>query len=159
MKKINNKAFTLIELLVVIAIIAVLVTIVIIAINPLKLIQDSQDARMRADLNQIKAAFQLYYNENKNYPSGTTMPSSGGCWSSGGGCTGTIYMKQVPENVSGGNYLYQGFNGATACNSGTCTDYAVGAILFNPNTEDGNTLTKCTNTDGVSTATFEVCND
>lgn len=167
MIKRKESGFTLIELIIVVAIIGILVTIVIIAINPVRLLHDSQDAKMRSDLQQIKAAFQLYYNENRNYPSGSTIPSSGACWSSGAGCTGTVYMKQVPKSTSNRDFSYQGYNGTTACNSGTCSDYVIGAVLFTPSPDDGNTITKC-KSPGISTlnpagasvaANHEICND
>src|SRR4030042_895204 len=64
----DRKGFTLVELLIVIAIITILVTIVLIAIRPETVINQSNDTKTRSELNQIKIALQMYYNENKAYP-------------------------------------------------------------------------------------------
>lgn len=148
MKK-NNFGFTLVELLVVIGIIAVLVTIVVVAVNPVRLIQNSRDTKRRSDLNQIKAAMQLYYNENKNYPTTATNIPFGSVWT----VSGTTYMKQVPNDTDG-SYSYTGFG---TCGT-SCTDYYITAFLYNPSSDDTNTLTKC-GVSSSSTVKFAVCND
>lgn len=137
--------FTLIELMVVMAVIAVLVTIVIAAIDPVRRIQDAQDSKRRADLNQIKAAMQLYYNDYKAYPTTATNIPFGSVWT----VSGTTYMKQVP-NDTGGSYNYTG----TGTCSTTCTDYLITAHLNHTTADDNNTVTKCGGSDS-----FSVCND
>ncbi len=149
----NKKGFTLVELLVVIAIIGILVTIVVIAINPLQLLNNARDSRRRSDLNQIKAGMQLYYNENKSYPTTVTSIPFGACWSSAAGCTGTIYMRQIPNDAAG-SYVY---NGAGTCGA-TCTEYLVTADLNTQTADDTTTITKCGATD-TATIDFVVCND
>lgn len=67
-KRDNVRGFTLIELLIVIAIIGVLVLIVVIAIDPVRVINDSNDTKTRAELNQVKTSLQLFFNENNFYP-------------------------------------------------------------------------------------------
>src|SRR3972149_6088887 len=69
----RKSGFTLIELLVVIAIIGILVTIVVVAIDPVKLIGESRDAKKREELQQLKNALQLYYNDNNSYPDDATI--------------------------------------------------------------------------------------
>lgn len=142
----NKKGFTLIELIVVIAIIGILVTIVIVAINPVERIQDAQDSKRRADLNQIRAAMQLYYNENKSYPVTGSGPPFGAAWTVGS----ITYMRQVPIDT-GGSYAYAGVN----CTVTACTDYVITADLNNPNADDGRTVSKC----GAGAVDFAVCND
>ena len=170
MKKINSKAFTLIELLIVIAIIGVLVTIVVVAINPVKLINDAKDSRMRADLNQIKAAMQLYYNDCKVYPTTGDYNTlySGTLWNGTGDAIGacspnaTIYMRRLPTDSAGGNYLYSTTSGCNNGVGGNCVDYVVGATLSTVTGDDTNTQTKCSAAATSTTAnagTFKVCND
>ncbi|MDP2586078.1 MAG: prepilin-type N-terminal cleavage/methylation domain-containing protein [Candidatus Levybacteria bacterium] len=56
-----QKGFTLIEILVVIAIIGVLAAVTLTAINPLKRIQQANDAGVKSDIAQIAQAMQAYY--------------------------------------------------------------------------------------------------
>lgn len=109
----NKKAFTLIELLVVVAIIAILVAFAI--ANFVGARQRARDLRKKAELQQMKSALRLYYNDFSVYPGptnagvneiegcGTATPPSASCYSTcgnqfavgGSGCS-TVYMKQLP---------------------------------------------------------------
>jgi len=60
-----KKGFTLIELLVVIAIIGIISATVVVALNKAKM--KSRDARMIADLDQIKKLAELYYLNTGEY--------------------------------------------------------------------------------------------
>lgn len=170
-KKISDKAFTLIELLIVIGIIGVLVTIVIIAINPLRLLQDSKDTKMRSDLQQLKASMQLYYNDCKAYPTTSEFnafsTSAGTAWTGNGDAIGncspdtTTYMRRVPVQASGADFLYNTVNSSgTACtNTGgnNCVNYVAGADMFNPTPEDTASTNQCSTP--TLAGEFEVCND
>jgi len=154
--KSNIKGFTLIELMVVMGIIAILVTILIVAINPIRLIQNATDNKRRSDLNQIKAAMQLYYNDCKYYPTTIPFGAQFGPIPGGDPCDdNTTYMKQVPSN-SGGSYLYTPL--PSHCSGTNCTDYLITADLNNPNADDTLTLSKCGAIAGP-TVDFAVCND
>lgn len=170
MKTNKIKGFTLIELLIVIAIIGILVTIAIIAINPVRLIQDARDSTRRADLQQIKAAMQLFYNSCKFYP--PTLPSD--LWDGSdfaGTCDdSTVYMREVPTDPSGAAYGYETYTSAMGAPATDAErqNYIVGSILQSPaNDEDNDTLTKCqatladvdTTQAGNQPAEYEVCND
>ena len=147
--QINNKGFTLVELLIVIAIIGILVTIVVIAVNPLQLLNNARDARRRSDLNQIKAAMQLYYNDCKDYPA--TIPFGAQFGPIAGGVTcddNTTYMRQVPNDTSGA-YIYTRVD---------ASNYLITADLNTQTADDTTTITKCGATD-TATIDFVVCND
>lgn len=62
MKK--NKGFTLIELLVVIAIIGLLSTIVLVSLNSAR--NKAKDARIEADVSQVRTTAELYSSNNSN---------------------------------------------------------------------------------------------
>jgi general secretion pathway protein G len=63
----KEKGFTLIELLVVIAIIAILSTVVMAGLNSARL--KGRDAKRLADVKQMQAAMELYFDSCGGYPS------------------------------------------------------------------------------------------
>lgn len=108
-----KKGFTLIELLVVIAIIALLSTLAVVALGSAR--EKARDAKRLSDVKQIQTALELYYTDQSDYPTGTALVLGGanaGCLGGGGfaasGCTGTLYMGQVPANPApnGADYSY-----------------------------------------------------
>ncbi len=75
MRNKNKSGFTLIELLVVIAIIGLLASVVLLALNSAR--AKSRDAKRLADVRQIASAFELYFNDNNGYPTGSvSSPAS-----------------------------------------------------------------------------------
>jgi prepilin-type N-terminal cleavage/methylation domain-containing protein len=169
MKVIKKQGFTLIELLVAIAIIGVLVTIVVAAIDPVKLINDAKDSRLRSNLNQVKASLQSYYNDCKTYPPANVMdallvdtasPDPMGGTSDADGVDNTVgttcdnnqlYMKQVPADAGYDYTLVDAQNYMIVANLSTTQSNRIA--------DDTNSLTKCgaaTNNDAID---YAVCND
>ena len=108
MKK--TSGFTLIELLVVIAIIGGLASLLV--PNFMAARERARDTQRKSDLKQIQNALELYKNDQPApvYPIDASFMATNACWSSGGSCTGNIYMKQIPldPNRSAPNkYFYQ----------------------------------------------------
>src|ERR1700730_14520698 len=62
----EQKGFTLIELLVVIAIIGLLASVVLLALNSAR--QKSRDGKRLAESRQLATAFELFFNDNNDYP-------------------------------------------------------------------------------------------
>lgn len=101
----KNKGFTLIELLVVVAIIGVLTAVLL--VNLVGIRERGADTKKKSDLNQVKNALRLYYNDYQGYPNasgGVLMGCTDGasaCAQAGGSnltnASGTVYMKDVPE--------------------------------------------------------------
>jgi len=60
-----NRGFTLIEILITVAIIGVLAAIVVVSFN--KAQAKSRDSRRVADVESVKAAMNMFYDENKRY--------------------------------------------------------------------------------------------
>lgn len=140
-----KKAFTLVEILVVVTIISLLASIA--AVSYSRFVKQSRDARRKTDIEQIRAAIELYRNFNGAYP--TPVPATSGMLF--GLATGTIidgattYMSRIPNDpMSSGpstnTYYYT--------SSGTFQDYTLCAYI-----EGGETSVSL-----VSCGTSLVCN-
>ena len=121
----EKDGFTLIELLIVISIIGILVTIVVIAINPQTVIQNTNDTKKRSEINQVRTALQLHFNELNNYPatgsSANLVPN---------------YTRQLPTDWTDATVYGYASSGS---------DYAAGVVLENTDNagNDGGTETRC----------------
>lgn len=93
MKKKNIFGFTLIELLVVISIIGILSALILVNFNSAR--SRARDARRKADLDQIKKAVLMYYNDADPdaYPADGVLVF-GSSFQQGG----MIYMRLVPDD-------------------------------------------------------------
>ena len=134
-----KRGFTLIEILVTISIIALLTMIGVTNFRVAN--QRARDGRRQGDLEQIKAALELYRTDEAEYPAditaGQTIESP----------TGTIYMNQVPTDpLSTQTYYYSsdgetytlcaaleldlsGACGGASCGTGTPCNYQVTSPL------------------------------
>lgn len=116
LKKVNSsKGFTLIELLVVIAIIGVLATLILLQLGVAR--AKARDAKRIADVNQVRTAIELYFDDNGGgYPGAAlcpqtvgavcTAPNVGPNWE-GNDLTPYLSARVLPHDpLSGANYNY-----------------------------------------------------
>lgn len=87
----SSYGFTLIEVLVAATILATLAGGVLLTLNPIAQINKSQDAQRMSDLQALKTALDLYYNDNGCYP--TVIPF-GEPWV----VRSTVYMQETPQD-------------------------------------------------------------
>ncbi|MBX4189993.1 prepilin-type N-terminal cleavage/methylation domain-containing protein [Candidatus Parcubacteria bacterium] len=71
----NSRGFTLVELLVVIAIIGILATLLLLQLGVAR--QRARDAKRIADVNQVRTATELYFDDNGQYPQTATFAALG----------------------------------------------------------------------------------
>lgn len=123
-KIVQKKGFTLIEILVVATIISLLAGGGLISYSTFS--KNSRDARRKADLEQIRAALEMYRSNVGAYP--TTAPPQGLPFGTGSLTDGSnTYLQKIPQDPkSNRNYFYSssGSNYTLACqleNSSTCT--------------------------------------
>ncbi len=166
----HNDAFTLVELLVSIAVIA---TIIGLALpNFLGARSRARDARRKGELNQVKTALQLYYNDYKVYPPAGSggvgkLNYIAGCGSNGAtlcpatcsvafaaGATGcnTVYMSKFPGELGTSMFYYQVSSGDDFCLKGS---------LENASDSDiANSWSRCgTKCSGLSGTDYAVCSE
>jgi len=93
----STLGFTLIELLVVMAIIGILTSLLV--ANFAQIRSRARDSQRKSDLNQIKKALQMYYDDQKAYPTQAADPGFvfGGSFTSG--AADAPYMGLVPQDV------------------------------------------------------------
>lgn len=160
--------FTLIELLVVIAIIGILATFGVANFLPSQ--ARARDARRKNDLDQIKKALRIYYNDYNGYPS-TSGGNIVGCgdavnpancvWGASWVRGGMTYMRILPQNPRGSNYTYYA---GSSCGSGV-HDFRLVAVLENTSDQDIlESHNRCDNNcgltwDGTNQNQYVVCAD
>lgn len=106
------KGFTMIEILVVTTIIALLSGIATISYTQLS--KQSRDARRKTDLEQVRAALEMYRSNNNSYPIGD--------WGSLSVLSQSpVYLQSLPTDPKDTTYDYY--------YSGSSSDYTLGAYL------------------------------
>lgn len=110
-----KKGFTLIELLVVVSIIAMLTALIMVNFNAAR--ERARDVQRKSDLDNVKKALRMYYNDNGLYPAHSTDNEIVGCgtgaspaacgWGSGWTRQTMTYMKVLPQDtIQGQTYSY-----------------------------------------------------
>lgn len=114
-----RKGFTLVELLVVAVIICLLAVTGIVSYTSIN--TNSRDIKRKADLEQIRAAVEMYRNNNGNYPNTGSVPIDCASTAAFTDPSGNTYLADVPEdpNCSDRKYYY----------SGGASDYTLAAGL------------------------------
>jgi prepilin-type N-terminal cleavage/methylation domain-containing protein len=117
----RGRGFTLIEILIVVAIIAILASVVLVGLGPTQ--REGRDSRRISDLAEVQNGLELFYNNCGFYPGsspdngsacptdwGSGLPASNGSYETmKAEVTGlaAIGVTQIPEDPSGGNFVYQ----------------------------------------------------
>ncbi|MFS8159121.1 MAG: type II secretion system protein [Candidatus Roizmanbacteria bacterium] len=128
----QKKGFTLIEILVVATIISLLA--IGAAVSYQGLGAGSRDARRKSDVEQVRAAIELFRNSNTvgSYPDSAELSIS--CASSGGVIDGSnTYLSKIPLDPRCTTYTYSYTPLPSGCDSSSsttpCLDYTIGAYL------------------------------
>ena len=159
-KFLNLKSgFTLIELLVVISVIGLLAGLIMVNFNAAR--ARARDVQRKSDLDQVKKALRMYYNDNNLYPetgSGNKIKACGQPptttfeWGMQFACGGMVYMKALPTEPSVDQvYQYQ--------QTASGQDFCLWATLENKS--DGDIAKSKTRCSGCSVGQYDyvVCAD
>jgi len=144
MVKKHRHGFTLIELLTVMSIIGLLSTIAMVDYSSSRM--RARNARRLVDMDSIRTALELFYDNKGGYPSDQSSSLSGLVLGRVGAkeltangfsdnLNGEIYLETVPSNPQGGgsDYLYYSLNNdGTHCDLAVCPAFSVEFILEAP---------------------------
>lgn len=139
----GGQGFTLIELIVVISIIAVLAAATTFSYRA-SLIA-SRDARRKTDLEQIRAALELYKSNNNIYPVATIDCNSSGAFTDGGGNT---YLSSIPKDPKCTTQSY--YYGQLSAGA----DYTLGSILESPGSSTCTVVVDCSPAAGTQNCNY-----
>jgi general secretion pathway protein G len=100
----KKKGFTLIELILVMALLAILAIMLIGNFNAA--LKKGRDAQRKNDLAQLQKALEMYYEDNKTYPTFTNIFGKKLCLADN--CTNArpSYMVKTPTDPSSSKYTY-----------------------------------------------------
>lgn len=127
-KMIKTKGFTLIELLVVIAVLGVLAGGVFVAINPLKRIEQANDAKIKSDIGQISNASQAYFTTNLSYPKTVQQLVD----------NGDLKTKPTQPKTNADYVITTAPDTCDGTSANVCTDIIISAPLGAPQATGGN---------------------
>jgi len=141
----HKPGFTLIEVLVAATIIALLTSIGVVSYQAAN--RQARDAKRKADLEQIRAALQIYRGDCGTYPASVSFggPLTGAC------PTTTTYMQQVPQDPKGGYYQYSQQGGGTSYVLCACLEGGGGTTTCT------GSCSNCGNACGAGACNYEVC--
>lgn len=105
-----KRSFTLIEILVVVTIIGMLTVAAVVSYS--QFTKQARDSRRMTDIEQVKAALEMYRSTNNVYPANLGLLTSG-----------TVYIQSVPIDPKDPTYLYYYTSNGT--------DYTLAAQLEN----------------------------
>jgi len=125
----NKKSFTLIEILVVTTIIVLLTATA--AVTYTAFLKQSRDAKRKIDLEQVRAALEMYRSNNDTYPVGSVWSTTLNVLT-----TPVTYIQSLPSDPKNGTYTYY--------YSGTSSNYTLGTHLENVVTTCQSLSTQCT---------------
>ena len=109
-----KKSFTLIEILVVVTIIMLLTTTATVTYTAF--LKQSRDAKRKTDLEQIRAALEMYRSNNDTYPVGSVYATTLSILTAP-----VTYIQSLPTDPKDPTYIYY--------YSGDISDYTLGSYL------------------------------
>lgn len=111
------RGFSLLEIIVALAILTSVSAGLFIAVNPLSQLNKAEDAKRLSNLQEIRQALGVYYQDHNCYPASpspfTAVLASGTEWSETVSGKTVLYMKKVPKDPNGASYTYT--TDASAC--------------------------------------------
>jgi general secretion pathway protein G len=140
MYRTKEKGFSFIEILVVVTIIGIIATIGLVTYT--EFLKQSRDAKRKGDIEQIRAAIEIYKSNNNSYPTIDITNQTDICDDMPACASGVYYLRKVPDDPKNDTYEY--------VYSSDGSDYTLCALL-----EQGSTSSYG---DCNKTAASEACN-